>query len=174
MRLWHDGYLGFQQEFKHTKSNQWYGNYIINGNKGVKIMDNGIPKNKWIGLRMKVERIGNTTWLKGYTNIDNSGWKLRLKVNAKDVNGYDPCKHSKPIRSGDVSFIRTDRADTVQVKDASIVKTVKDLPLQMTDLTTHMMNLTIHSYNEYLYIVVFIIIVILIMYRKQIKRLLNL
>ena len=115
MRLWHDGYLGFQQEFKHTKSNQWYGNYIINGRRGVKIM-NGIPKDKWIGLRLKVERIGNTTWLKGYTNIDNSGWKLRLKVNAKDVSGYDPCKHSKPIRSGDVSFIRTDNADTRSIK----------------------------------------------------------
>ena len=87
MRLWHDGYLGFQQEFKHEKRKQYYGNYKINGKRGVQIFRDGIPKDKWIGLKMKVEKMGNTAMLKGYTNIDkkylvrpDKWWKERAII----------------------------------------------------------------------------------------------
>jgi len=120
LRLWANGELGFQQELKHDKkkSKTTYGNFWPN----VRIWKNGIPKNKWIGLKFVVQRVGNKTYLKGYVDLTNGGgnWSLRIVKDASKMKGYDPCRGPKPIRSGNVSFIRTDRAKTVEVKNVRL------------------------------------------------------
>ena len=157
MRLWADGRFGFQQEFRHSSSSVNYGNY-----PSVKVM-NKIPKGKWIGLKMKIRRVGNKTMLYGYLDTGN-GWKLRLSENATNVRGWDPCKGSKPIRNGSVSFIRTDAADYVEVKNARLKNY---FPNTLANIDINNPDIVDSDYKIYILLVCFIALLIFFYYKNK-------
>ena len=118
-RLWNNGEIGFQQEFRHGSDGTSY-----SSSKRTNLYDGGIPKDKWIGMKFCILNKGGETILQVYvdeTEGKNGGnWKLSHEVNAMIFTKPDPCNGPKPIPDGNVNFIRTDGADTVQVKWASL------------------------------------------------------
>ena len=117
-RLWKNGEIGFQQEYRHGSGTSY------SPSNRVKLYNGDIPKGKWIGMKFCIFDKDGQTFLQVYVDEDegrNGGnWQLKHQLNAMQFGGNDPCNAPKPIPDGGCSFIRTDRANTVQVKWASI------------------------------------------------------
>jgi len=160
-RLWNNGEIGFQQEYRHGGDGVSY-----SGSKRVSLYANGIPKNKWIGMKFCVLDKNNETILQIYvdeTEGRNGGsWKLIHEVNALIFTKADPCNGPKPIPDGNVSFIRTDAADTVQVKWASIREITDSEPDTQTESSpiTEILDTTVGGIPLYLLLIPIIILII--------------
>lgn len=128
------GECAFQKEYYHPAT----GSTVYSNSKRVDCFPNGIPLGSWIGMKVKVTTVPNSSdvSLEMYLDEnDNGNWVL--KHSYVDSQGSWPCSSSKTVpsecsqnngdtvlRPGNVSFLRSDGKDeTTEVhwRDASML-----------------------------------------------------
>ena len=128
VRYWNDGRIGFQKEMRHSSTE---GTQYSNSNT---IPVEPIQKGKWYHIKATVqdEIIDDTTYT--WLTVELNG-VMTYSIRHDQFKGSDSdcSKITDRIEDGNVVFIRTDKADSVKVKDVKLyeIKTLRNINISI-------------------------------------------